>query len=302
MTNRELLNIMGKIDDRYIEEADIVSVQRKSFHQTAKLTAVAACLFLALGVGAGSMFSFNEAEHTPKISAVVSESPVPGGRKILSYNGYRYAFIGDGTEFDFSHVKLGKALGTLHEASSSDQSQVGSCKGDQDFCATFAAGGTLYEIPNYSVDFRVAVAFDGAYYIAELAGKVDNTPLDILYYLDKSGLSEHVEGAVIQDHMGMEKLKEVSKKDAENIVECLRDGKTAELSEGDYESIGSAQAEGKSFLFSFVLDDSTTVDMYIIPEMGYISVGDDFYKLPKQFTSDFAQLFQGLQQGPLPLS
>lgn len=294
MKNWEFLNLLGEIDEKYIEEAAGERKRKRFFPGIIRLSAIAACLVVFAGSVLISRHMMTE-KDTAQISRIAAGAPTPGGRKILNYRGYRYEFLGDGAEYDLSGLKLTRELGKIQGDASDPDTE------DQGLTATFAIGGIIYELPTYSAGFRVAVSYDGATYIAQLAGKTDNTPLDIGYYLGESGLDDRVKKAIIYDHMGLEALQELPGDNAGKILDCLKDAWPAELTEKTFSAIADAQTGGGSFLLSFLLDDSTSVEMYVIPALGYISVGDDFYQLPAQFGTTCTSMFEGLEQGPLPL-
>lgn len=294
MKNWEFLNLLGEIDEKYIEEAAGDRKRKRFSSGISRLSAIAACLVLFVGSVFVSQHMMS-GKDTAQISRIAAGAPTPGGRKILNYRGYRYEFLGDGAEYDLSGLKLTRELGKIQGDASNPDTD------DQGLTATFAIGGIVYEIPTYSAGFRIAVSYDGATYIAQLVGKTDNTPLDISYYLGESGLADRVETAVIHDHMGLETLRELPREDAGKILDCLKDAQLVELTEETFSAIADAQAGGESFLLSFLLEDGTSVEMYVIPALGYISVGDDFYQLPAQFGTTCTSMFEGLEQGPLPL-
>lgn len=291
MTGKDFLELLGYIDDDLITEAATAKKKPATVYNFVKLGAIAACLLLVLGLGIPAIYNQFTSDKMPPITAVAPGSPMPGGRKMLNYDGARYEFLGDGAQYNLDRQKLTNVLGTLQY-----EFVV-----QEDLTTTFALGGTLYEIPSYSPQFRVAVEYEGAYYIAQLVANVDDEPIAIDHYLDVSQLKENVKEIRINSHMGMEVLKRLDQSKAKRMVEALYSAIPATLADDDYGSIASAQTGGQSYLISFVLKDSTTVDMYIIPGLGYIAVGDSWYDLSESFLSEFAQEFDGLEQGPLPM-
>lgn len=296
MTSKELLHLLGDIDATYIEEAaGAKKCKPLAFPHIAQI-AVAACLLLAVGLSAASLSSLLGGAHgktVPQIPSVAAGSPTPGGRKILCYDGARYAFLGDGAQYDFSALPLTNALGTLTQDSADASSDA--------LSASFAVGGTLYEIPGTSTQFRVAVEFEGAYYIAEAVTGADGAPLDAAAFFESANLQGRVQKAEILDHMGLQMLREISTADAKGMVQSLTEMQPSRLTDTDYEAIAGTQAQGASYQLRFVLDDGTSVDCYFAPSLGKLSLGDSWYDVPAAFAAPYGAHFDTLARVPPPM-
>jgi len=300
MNNKELFKAVGSVDADLIEQAETAGrVRKKSY---AKWGALAACLALAIGA---AVYPFPQAKPsaTPQISQQAPAAAPNGIRKFLNYNGYRYAFVGDGARFEFKGMELAKPLGTLdHDISSDIGQHHESVYADKDYAATFAVGGKLYEIPTYPSHFRIAVQYQQHNYLAEIVAKADDSTISATEYLDMSGLKAHARDIHISNHAGNEVLKKVTDHGAvESVIEGLYEAETARLTGWEYEAIAEAQAQGKSYQLKFNLQDGTEMAMYIIPELKVVSMGDAYYRLPDAFFKQSGDLFEGLKQEALPL-
>ncbi|OAB27134.1 hypothetical protein PMSD_23915 [Paenibacillus macquariensis subsp. defensor] len=232
----------------------------------------------------------------------VSASPT-GIRKILNYNGYRYAFVEDGAQFKFTGLEPVQSLGTLeYDINPETGKDDGDNNVEKDYSSTFAVGGKLYEIPTYPSHFRIAVKYEQHYYLAELVAKVNDSEMTAKEYLDMSNLKESAKEIHILNHVGNDVLKKMTDHAfVESIIEGLYSATNADLTNKEYEAIGQAQSEGKSYQLQFNIKDGTQTVMYIIPELKVVSMGDAYYQLPDAFVDHFGDIFAGLKQEALPL-
>lgn len=295
MRTKRLFRAIGDVDDDLIEEAQQARARPK-LRLALQLSAAAAAVALVIGLGVQQR---NQPliEQQPQIARIAAPA---GPRKILNWNGYRYAFLGDGTAYDLADFDPSVVLGTLDtDMLAGGEADSGGDAG-RDGATTWALGGTVYELPGYDPGYRLAVEQDGLWYLAELVALANDAPLDAGYYFSMAGLGDMVKGADILPHSGGESLHSFRKRDAKAMVDLLATAENAALTNEQYESLARAQAEGRSWQLSLRLADGTTMTMYIVPEMALISIGDGYYHLPNRFLERFHSAFDGLPQQMLP--
>ncbi|WP_313638784.1 hypothetical protein [Paenibacillus sp.] len=300
MNNKDLFKTIGYVDGNLVEQANIARRTNKKVY--AKWGSLAACAALVLGVVIYNS-PLAPSVTSPQITQQTPVSAPTGIRKILNYNGYRYAFVGDGAQYKFTGVKPEKSLGTLDY---DINQEIGKDDGDnyveKDYSSTFAVGGKLYEIPTYPSHFRIAVKYEEEYYLAEVVAKVNDSAITAKEYLDMSNLKEHAKDIHVLNHVGNDMLKKMTDHaSVESIIDGLYSAKTADLSNKEYEAIAEAQSQGKPYQLKFNLKDGTYMAMYIIPELRVVSMGDAYYHLPDTFFDQSGELFSGLKQEVLPL-
>ncbi|MEK3736342.1 hypothetical protein MKZ23_15265 [Paenibacillus sp. FSL R5-0876] len=300
MNNKELFKTIGYIDENLIEKAN--SARRTNKKTYVKWGSFAACAALVLGV-AVYKFPQTPLPNSPQISQQTPVSSPTGVRKILNYNGYRYAFVADGAQFKFTGMEPDKSLGALEfDLNQEPGKKDGDKNAEKDYAATFAIGGKLYEIPTYPSHFRIAVKDEQYYYLAEIVAKVDDSAMSAKEYLDLANLKEHAKDIYILNHVGNDVQKTITDHPiVESIIEGLYSAKKTELSNKEYEALAAAQSQGKSYQLQFNLKDGTYIAMYIIPELKVVSMGDAYYYLPDAFFVQTSDLFSGLTQEVLPL-
>ncbi|MEC0240803.1 hypothetical protein P4H66_13180 [Paenibacillus dokdonensis] len=299
MNNRDLFKAIGGVDGDLIEKANAATRMKRNY---ARWGSIAACIALVLGF-AIYKFPHTQLPASPQISQQTPAASPTGIRKFLNYNGYRYAFVGDGAQFKFTGAEPVKSLGTLEfdinrDIENNDENKYG----EKNYATTFAVGGKLYEIPTSPSHFRIAVKYEQNYYLAEIVAKVNNSEITAKDYLDMSNLKEDVQDIHILNHVGNDVLKKVTDHaSVESVVKRLYDSQLADLSNTAYEAIAEAQSQGKSYQLKFNLKDGTSMFMYIIPELKVVSMGDDYYQLPDSFLKQSGDIFTGLKQEALPL-
>lgn len=295
MNTMKFTEAMGKINDKYVSEA--IKYQKNSiFFGWKKYGIVAACLALAIiSVFTANYFLKNESIPQIKI-AVPAESDPVGIRKYMNYNGHRYVFIENGSTYSLSSNQLNRALGTLeHDIQSDKENNSG-----KEFSSTFALGGTVFEMTDYDSDYRVAVEWEGNYYICQSVGLSDNTPMNISEHFQAADFPNAVNGISIYDHAGTEMLSQIPPEYITTLISTLSQAQPAKLTDNDYQQIGKAQKEGKSFQLFLALNDGTIYKLYVIPSLEITMIGDNRYILPTDFSANFEQLFEGLNQQSLP--
>jgi hypothetical protein len=301
MNNKDLFKTIGYVDGNLLEKAN--TARRTNKKTIVKWGTMAACAALVLGVAIYTSPLKPSLTNSPQISQQTPVSAPTGDRKILNYNGFRYAFAGDGAQFKFTGVKLEKSLGSLDF---DINQEIGKNDGDKDvekdYASTFAVGGKLYEIPTYPSQFRIAVQYEENYYLAEIVAKTDDSTMTAKEYLDMSNLKDHSKDIHVLNHVGNDVLKKMTDHaSVESIIDGLYSAKTADLSNKEYEAIAEAQSQGKSYQLKFNLKDGTYMAMYIIPELRVVSMGDAYYHLPDTFFDQSGELFSGLKQEVLSL-
>ena len=254
------------------------------------------CLILALllltGCGGPDTATAETQVPTVSVAAPGEESPM-GPRKIFNWNGCRYAFLENGAEYTIRDELLGEPLGTLIWDIPADPEVYGQA----DLAATFALGGQIRPVCFYDPAFRVAVELEGRRYLAENVDTLEGEP-DYMAYYETAGFD--LVSLEIRDHMGREVLSVVE--DPEPLLESVFASRPVALSDGDYEAIGRAQTEGKSFLLVLNLRDTTRYTLYLIPELRISMIGDNRLMLPEDFYDRFGSLFAELTQPPLPMN
>ena len=237
-------------------------------------------------------------EPSGVIQQVTPGADSPNGmRKFMNYDGLRYVFLENGASYDLSPRQLSEVVGTL----SYDIVQDPETYGSAEFAATFAVGGTIYELDGYDPEFRVAVEADGCYYICQSVDTIDNTGLDLATYFEKADLEARVETIQICDHAGGESLAQVSDGEVEALLSVIAGSLQAELTNEQYQQIGKAQKAGGSFLLCCNMNDGTAYQMYVIPSLSIVMAGDSVYTLPDAFSEQFGTLFDRLEQQPVPM-
>lgn len=281
MNNKDLFKAIGYIEDSLVEKANMTSRTNKKSY--GRWGTVAACAVLLLGGLAIYKLGPTPLSDSLEISQQTEVSSSPAGiRKILNYNGYRYEFVGNGAEFKFTGLD-DKSLG-------------------KDYDSTFAVGGGLYEIPTYPSHFRIAVKYEQNYYLAEIVAKINGPEMTAKEYLEMSNLKELAQEINILNHIGNDVLKRITNQAfIDSIIEGLYSTKNVDLTNKEYENIGSAQSQGKSYQLQFNMKDGTQMAMYIIPELKVVSMGDTYYRLSNVFFDQAGDIFSGLKQEALPL-
>ncbi|MEA5137365.1 MAG: hypothetical protein VB035_14645 [Candidatus Fimivivens sp.] len=257
-----------------------------------KLVPIAACCAAVL-VAAFAIPNIMDLNRTPQITIVTPAADSPMGiRKIMNYNGYRYAFLENGATYNLNKSEITKSLGKLEYDITKDPKN----NGTKEFSATFAVGGTIYEIPSYNTAFRVAVEIDGNYYICENVDVVGDGTLDVSDYFKKANFTDIVDEIIIYDHFKQNALDTITGEKVKQMIEDLSKSAPVVLSNDDYERIGKAQKSGKSFLLSFELNDKTQYKIYVIPTLGISMIGDNKYTLTDEFVFDYRDLFNEYSQ------
>ncbi|MGL4335930.1 MAG: hypothetical protein ACRCST_03475 [Turicibacter sp.] len=186
---------------------------------------------------------------SPSISET---SPMGEFRKMIDVNGFRYVFLNNGEAFDLKASQLGGELDKIE----------------------MLKDANVYEIKGYDGAFRFAVEANNEFFIAQLVSKSDDSAMDIATYFEMANLEDHVKEVQIFDHLGMELLQTLDQGQATNLLNVFSKTAVANLASEDYEAIAAAQTNNESYKVVFILEDGTTVEEYVIPNMGYVTVGD----------------------------
>ncbi|WP_168118869.1 hypothetical protein [Paenibacillus sp. HB172176] len=218
---------------------------------------------------------------------------LPGLRKFLNYNGFRYEFLDNGDAFNLSGAELGEKLGTLDYDLSRTMSSPGSAAlQSRNFATTFQAGGMLYAMKSYDPAFRLAVEKDGSYYVAQLAGKADNSIMDAAELMKHADLNRLTKQVEIYNGNGATLLQRVdSRKMIESWIRELSKSEAAiDLTDTQQEAIANAEHEGGSYQLKFQLRDGTSIRMIVLPKLGLITIGNGKYYPTESLLENFRQL------------
>lgn len=253
-------------------------------------SALAAC-FGIIAVSALSINFLSKNETVTQIEQIAPAEDSPDGmRKFINYNGNRYVFLENGAAYSLTSEQLGKSLGILEYDIQSDPQT----NGKKEFSATYALGGTIYEMKAYNPYFRIAVEFESKYYICQNAANTDGTVMEIPEFFKAAGFPDAIKGISVSDHFGKETLSEIPNKETADFIEELSQVKPAELDGDQYQQIAKAQNEGKSYQLFFNLKDGTKYSLYLIPELNIAMIGDNRYMFSDEFSDKFGHLFEDL--------
>lgn len=265
-----------------------------SFRWFLPVACAAAVLLCMLAVP--QVFTVKEAPAVIQQVAPGADSP-NGIRKTMNYGGYRYAFLENGAAYDLDPSLLSQTLGILND----DIQQNPETYGFADYASTFAVGGTVYQIEGYDPAFRLAVEWEGQYYIAQCVDTLDGSPLELSSYFDTANLRDRTEEIQICDHAGQNILCTFTAEDAEELLSLLNQAVPAELTNEEYQEVARAQRSGGSYQLVFQLKDSTAYTMYVIPALSIVSAGDNRYQMPDECVQELQDLFSGIQQVVPPI-
>lgn len=273
MRGKELLEKMEYAAPEYIETAErMTRVRGKAYRWIA---AVACIALVALGLVGLRLYTAPSVVQPVRQGAFAADAPA-GMRKTFNYNGWRYVFLENGSTYLLEPEQLGEQLGSL------------------DSTANFAAGGTLIRVNGYDPLFRVAVEWEGDYYLGERVGAADGSEMDAAEYISAAGFEQNVEKIEICDHFGREALDTLTGKRAKQLLALLTEAQPANLTNQEYERIARAQSEGRSYRLRLLLNDTTQTGMYAIPSMSIVMIGDNRYVLPEETAQELEAMFEGL--------
>ena len=295
MNAKRVSDALSELDPQYVQEALQYKGRSKALRWR-KWGAAAACLVVVAALVRGGTSRFAR-ESLPQLQPAAPAADAPDGmRKMMNYNGNRYVFLKNGAAYSLSAQQLKAALGTLDYDIQADPQ----ANGKKEFSTTFALGGTVYALADYDPAFRLAVEWEGNYYLCQRTGQTDNSPMDAAEYFAAARFPERIERVSIADHAGAEVLAEFPGGEISALIGALAQAQPAALAEEDYLAIASAQTEGASYQLLLELNDGTTSSLYVLPSLQIAMIGDNRYALPDSFSEKFGDLFEGLTQGPLP--
>ncbi|MFF2888618.1 hypothetical protein [Paenibacillus sp. NPDC057967] len=219
-----------------------------------------------------------------------------GPPKMMNYNGYRYTFLNDGAPYDLADrmPEAKDKLGSLIYDLKSDMENGGKDGyAVLDYATTYLLGGEVYPLPGYEPGFRLAVKHEGRYYIAQLSGRTDNGIIPAREYTEAAELARLTKEIDIMNHIGSVQLHALDrKKDVRKWIEMFSQSEPAVNRDREAdEQWAKAQSEGKSYLAKLHLKDGTAIDLFVVPELGMASLGDNRYILPESFKEAYADLF-----------
>ncbi|WP_214625980.1 hypothetical protein [Paenibacillus agaridevorans] len=216
--------------------------------------------------------------------------------KFLNYNGSRYTFLKNGAAYDLSGWKVEEqdALGTLQYDIAADI-QNGGTKGysSRDLATTYMNGGTIYALPGYAPAFRLAVSYEGRYYIAELSGKTDDRVIDAKEFVSLADLSRMTMRLEWLDHQGTTVMRVWdAKKDIRKWSNLIAESIPLEkLTDEQYERLAKARLSDRSCQARWVLRDGTSIVMYLVPDLSLLTIGNGNYELSKTFLETYSKEF-----------
>lgn len=232
-----------------------------------------------------------------QLVVVQSNDDSPNGvRKVMNYGGFRYVFLQNGAAYDLEPSDLSDVLGTLQY----DIQQNPKSYSSTEFAASFAVGGTVYQLSDYDPQFRLAVRWENQYYIAECVDTLDNTDMDLNAYFKAADFADNVTEIRICDHTGQNLLEILTEKDAKDMVSALAQATPADLTNAQYEEIAHAQRNGASYCLVFRLKDGTDCKMYMIPSLSLVSLGDNYYHLSDGLSDSFQWVFPTVAPQAMP--
>jgi hypothetical protein len=243
-------------------------------------------------------------KEIPQLTSVVAPFAVEFGLpraihagtlgKFLNYNGSRYTFLEDGAAYDLSGWKVEEqgVLGTLQYDIAADI-QNGGKKGysSRDLATTYMNGGTIYALPGYAPTFRLAVSYEGRYYIAELSGKTDDGVIDAKEFVSLADLSRMTMRIEWLDHQGTTVMQVWdAKKDIRKWSNLIAESIPIEkLTDEQYERLAKARSSDRSFQVRWVLRDGTSIVMYLVPDLSLLTIGNGNYELSETFLEMYSK-------------
>lgn len=298
MKAEKFSNALQNVDDRFIAGAVRPQSAGKTIRFPWKRWAAAAACLCLLGASAFAARGFLlPAETEPIVQTAPAADSPDGMRRYMNWNGMRYEFLENGAVYQIPAELLGDAVGTLtHDIAADPEANAG-----KDLSSTYALGGTVYELKEYDAQFRVAVEYDGGYCICQSVAFNDGTPLDPAEYFALAGFPDNIQSVSVFDHGGSSLLAQLPKEETEQFVAALAQSVPAQLSDEQYQQIGQAQREGRSFRVTFDLDDGTGYGFYVIPSLDIAMFGDGRYTTPADFSDAFGGFFDGLRQDAPPI-
>lgn len=239
----------------------------------------------------------------PESPSAVLQQVAPGAdspsgmRKMMNYGGFRYTFLENGATYDLSSAELSQPLGVLEYDMQQDPETYGSMDG----AASFAVGGTIYELDGYDPAFRLVVEWEGQYYIVQCVDTLDGSVLELAAYFETADFQDTVKAIAICDHSGQTVLRTLSGDDAAKLLAVLSNAAPAEFTNDQYQAIAHAQNSGESYQVVLQLTDSTSYSLYVIPTLCVVSAGDNRYQLSDEYATELDAVFTGLEQAPIPM-
>ncbi len=221
--------------------------------KTLTVLTISALCSATLLTGCASDKDAKQSSEAPKDSSeetlIAGQTSPMGARKMMDLDGNRFVFMSNGEPINPEYYPIGEELGTVND-------------------------GTLYKLGEYSPEFRQVFKYEDIYYIIENVGKSDDSNIDVKSYLETANLENTVVFADVFDHLGSSLLNNLSTEECKEILAIFSEATISDLENSDYETIGKAQAEGDSYQLIFTLEDSTRFTSYVIPSLGYITIGD----------------------------
>ena len=275
MKINQLVDAISNIDEKYIVEAqkekgvDIKMKKSKKMNMI-KYAAIAASVLLICAVVIPNVNGGNnQANITIGTPSATSPNEM---RKMFHLNGSRYEFVASGSTITIKNLELGDLLGVL-------ENELTENNYNDDLVTTFAVGGKIFELEGYNSEFRVAVEWDGQLYLAQNVGTIMGEEKTLKEYFEIAELNNRIEDITIMNHFGNEKIKTLSKQERSELLEKMQMAINTTLEYSEYEELAQAQGQGNSYKVLLNLNDSTTIECYVVPEMKLLLFGDQKYRM-----------------------
>lgn len=253
---------------------------RRLLQESYKQWSYVAAFFIAvIGIG---VFTAHQREHLP---LYYKEAPQMGAegqgstnvRQVVHLNGYRYIPLA--TEGEVKTDKLVDCLGVLENKLYFD----GADDLTQDLATTFAVGGEVWAYMDYHPSYRIVVHYDGRYYLCENVGHIDDSYFNIERYFQDAGFEQRIKRAelVYNNGNGLPILLNLS--ESRTVIRELAQSTFVAPSAIDYERL----FEEEIVYFMGFLDDGTYLHVTLIPNMGIMQLGDNYYAITEKLQKRF---------------
>ncbi len=269
-------------------------------------------IVVAMAMFTGCSLFMSEPEPVPELEidqdTVIEEQPTeqptpPASsmgtvRNFFNLDGLRFAYHSDVTEENASNFVKGDMLGELTKSANEwTEDQY-----TENLYSNLDKGAKLYAIDGYDNTYRIIVEQGDKLSIYQSVANSDDSNLDLANYFTAADFSNNVEQIDIYDHMGINSLKSLDAATAKDLLDKIALSQPAQLQDADYQNIASAQSDGKSFLLKAKLSDGTSTDMYVIPQLNIVMVGDGKYTIDQTLAGEISDIFTGLEQSAPPMS
>ncbi len=218
------------------------------------------------------------AEHEDTSSpSVAGDATLP---KLVIYNGVSYQLTNNDSAIITEEMlgeKIGETSGYIDFTTNFDEKLL-----SQELANSISDDAVFYKMKDYSEDFRIVVEAGGVYYICE---NTSIGSLQIAEYADKVLDGEIFNGS------GITRYEQITKDDAQKLLDIFAQTIMAELEPENYEAIGQIHKAGKAYMLNINLEDGTFVSFYTLPELNLVSIGQTYYT-SETLNDDIAFVFE----------